>query len=389
MTSQERKQHRAIGGRLAVVLRQRQGKLPSPAAMQGIAADLVGDKTELLLPLKDLLSRPGFQVLVAKAGSGRGVVERQALLADLERTFSPAVITAMEELLGGFLDLPMTSGLTPSEVRAEPRLAPREEEHVNQKQRDQTSPPPANAPVTAPRTPSKKAGNPVALALGVSITTATLVLAGAAVIRHPLFCAAFGLCPSSSPSTAVQKRLDAARRALSHLESATSLASYRGAAADLERELQRLRSETLTPDQRRQLEELAGISQKAQAAVVQDEAEQEQLQKAAAALAAARQLTGAAQMVQLTAAEKALESIWAGGFAAAEATRLRKDVAELQAEQQQTQVAPVAEAPPQRRPAAAAPSVPRSSVPNSEAPRPVTQAPRASSGGEWRERPLF
>ena len=169
MTPQERKQYRAIGGRLAVVLRQRHGQLPSPAAMQGIAADLVGDKTELLLPMKDLLSRPGFQLLVAKAGSGRGVVERQALLADLERTFSPAVITALEELLGGFLDLPMTSGSSPSEVRTEPRSAPRAQERANQKQREQTSPPPATAPVPARQTPSKKAGNPVALALGVSV----------------------------------------------------------------------------------------------------------------------------------------------------------------------------------------------------------------------------
>lgn len=73
MTPQERKEYRAIGGRLAVVLRQRQkGEPRSVAALQAIAADLVGDKTELLLPLKDLVSRPGFQLLVAKAGSGRG-----------------------------------------------------------------------------------------------------------------------------------------------------------------------------------------------------------------------------------------------------------------------------------------------------------------------------
>ena len=389
MTPQERKQYRAIGGRLAVVLRQRHGQLPSPAAMQGIAADLVGDKTELLLPMKDLLSRPGFQLLVAKAGSGRGVVERQALLADLERTFSPAVITALEELLGGFLDLPMTSGPSPSEVRTEPHSAPRAQERANQKQREQTSPPPATAPVPAPQTPSKKAGKPVALALGVSVLTATLAVAGMAVTRHPLFCAAFGLCPSSSPSTAMPRTLDAARRAVSDLESATSLFSYRSAAADLERELQSLRSETLTPGQRRQLEELADISRKAQAAVLQDEAEQEQLQKAAAALAAARQLAGVEQMVQLTTAEQALQAIGPGGFAAAEATRLRTDVAALQAEQQRTPVAPAAEAQPQRQPATAAPSVPRSSVPSSAAPRAVTRAPKASSGGEWRDQPLF
>jgi len=388
VTPQERKEYRAIGGRLAVVLRQRQGEPPSAAALQAIAADLVGDKTELLLPLKDLVSRPGFQLLVAKAGSGRGVVERRALLADLERTFSPAVITALEELLGGFLDLPMASGSAPSEVRTEPGSAPRAQERANQQQREQTAPPPATAPVAAPRTPSKKAGKPVAWALGICVVTATLAMAGTAAIRSPLVCSALGLCPSSEPSTAVQQTLDAARRAVADLESATSLVSYRSAAADLERELQRLRSETLTPEQRRQLEELAGISRTAQAAVLQDEADQEQLQKAAAALAAARQLTGADQVVQLTTAEQALQAIGAGGFAAAEATQLRGEVATIQAEQQRLPDAPVAEAQPQAQPAA--PSIPLSAARSAPpTPRPVTRAAEASSGGGWRDQPLF
>lgn len=356
--------------------------------MQAIAADLVADRTELLTPLKDLVSRPGFQLLVAKAGSGRGVVERRALLADLERTFSPAVITALEELLGGFLDLPMTSGSAPSEVRTKPRSAPRAQEPANQQQREQTAPPTSTASEASPRTASKKAGNPVALALGVCVVTATLAVAGTAAIRSPLVCAALGLCPGNSPSTAVQQTLDAARRAVADLESATSLVSYRSAAADLERQLQRLRSETLTPEQRRQVEELAGISRKAQAAVLQDEADQERLQKAATALAAARQLTGAEQMVQLTTAEQALQAVGGGGFAAAEATRLREDVTTLQAEQQRPPIAPVAEAQPQPQPVA--PFIPRSAAPSAPtAPRPVTRAPEASSGGEWRDQPLF
>ena len=110
MTPQQRKEYRAIGGRLAVVLRQPQGALPSAAILQAIAADLVGKRTDLLLPLKELVSRPGFQQLITKAGRGSGAVERRALLADFEKTFTPAVIAALEELLAGFLDLRMTSG---------------------------------------------------------------------------------------------------------------------------------------------------------------------------------------------------------------------------------------------------------------------------------------
>jgi hypothetical protein len=369
VTPQERKQYRAIGGRLAVVLRQRQGQRSSGAALQAIAADLVGERTELLLPLKDLVSRPGFELLVTKAGSGLGMVERRALLADLERTFNPAVITALEELLGGFLDLPAASDATASDVRSEPSSAPKADRPASQGQQS-AGPSRTAEPAAKPQRPTRTS-NPVALALWVCLATATVVAAGTAAIRTPLVCSALGLCQSTGPSTAVQQTLDAARRAVADLESATSLTSYRNAAAELERELERLLSETLTPEQRQQQEKLADISRRAQAAVLQEEADQEQLQRAAAALSAARQLKGAEQQVQLATAEQALQSISTGGFGAAEAIRLRAEVAAIQAEQQPT---------PER---SAAPSAPPGARP------PARQAPEASSSGEWRDQPLF
>ena len=153
MTPEERTQYRAIGGRLAVVLRQRQGQLPSPAAMQGIAADLVGDKTELLLPLKDLVSRPGFQSLISQAGSGRGTAERQALLAELEATFASTVIRAMGELLGGFLDLPATAAQVPVGNEARVNRAANSPDRPAPATPEAPTPPPTNAGGT---TPSKR-----------------------------------------------------------------------------------------------------------------------------------------------------------------------------------------------------------------------------------------
>ncbi len=390
MTAKERTQYRAIGGRLAVVLRQRQGQRLSAAALQAIAADLVGERTELLLPLKDLVSRPGFQLLVTKAGSGRGVVERRALLTDMEKTFNPEVITVLEELLGGFLDLPGTLDSPAVEVRSEPRSTPRNPKPATRREQS-TDPSRKPEPAARHRTPTRTS-NPVVLALGVCLLTAALVAAGTAAIRSPLACVALGLCQSGGQAKAVQQTLDAAQRAVADLESATSLASYRNAAAALERELQRLRSETLTPEQRQQQEILAGISRKSQAAVLQDEADQEQLQKAAAALSVARQLKGAEQQIQLAIAEQALQSIGKEGFGAEEATRLRGEVAALQAERAQTPVAPLEEEQLQLRSWSAAPSSPRSTAPSETppAPRPqVRQAPKANSSGEWRDQPLF
>lgn len=370
MTPEEQKQHRAIGGRLAVVLRQSQGQQKTPAALQAIAADLLGERTELLVPLKELVSRPGFRQLITKAGSGSGAVERRALLVDLEKTFSPAVITALEELLAGFLDLPSAAVSAAPEQRPEPTSGARVQEKES-----------------FPQQRAGKKVNPVALAVSVCAVTATLVVAGSVAMRTPGICAALRLCESGGQVTAVQQTLDAAKRAVADLERATNPASYRSAATDLERALQRLNTETLTPEERQQEQELVAISRKAQAAVMQDEWDEVQLQRAAAAVAAARSLKGVEQQVQLSAADQALQTIGAGGFAAGEATRLRGEVAGLKAEQPVASDQPVAEAQPQVR---SWTPPPRS---GSAAPTPRTapppRAPEASAGSEWREQPLF
>ena len=405
MTPQEQKQYRAIGGRLAVVLRQRHGQLPAPAALQAIAADLVGARTELLLPLKDLVSRPGFQQLIAKAGSGGGAVERRALLADLEMTFTPAVISALEELLGGFLDLPSAAGSATAQVHAEPTPGPGFQETAPARQAQPSAPPspqpsapPPHPPapqvveVPAPPHPQTRGINPVVLALGVCIATASVVVAGTAAMRSPLLCSSLGLCSSNAASTAAEQALDAARRAVADLERATSLVSYRNASAELERALQRLGfiQKSLTHEQQQQWEMLGSISRKAKAALLQEEADQEHLQQAEMALAAGRQRSGAEQQEQLQAAAEALESIAAGGFAAAEASRLQKEIAVFQIEQPLVEEEAVELEPP----AASTWSAPASDVP-SAAPRapaaetPIRPAPKASSDGGWRERPLF
>jgi len=389
MTPKEKRLYRAIGGRLAVVLRQRHGETSSTASLQAIAADLVEDQTDLLLPLKDLVSRPGFQLLVGKAGSGSGMVERRALLADLERTFSPLVITALEELLGGFLDLPMSSGSAPSEMRTEPRSVPGEKERANQRQRGRTAPPQDTLAEVNPRIPTRVGGS-VALALGMCVATATLLLSGLAVIRNPLICSMLGICTNSGSSTAVQHTFDAARRAVTDLENATSLESYRSAAKTLENELHRLPSENLTSEQRQQEQKLAAISRKANAAVLRDETDLEHLEQARLAVDAARSLQGNEQQVQLAAAEQALYSIYPGGFAALEATRLRGEIGTLKRQQQAGAEELVEEGQPQAGAWPEVPTNPRPAVGSAPAaPKPVTPPPKVSPGGQWRDKPLF
>ena len=355
MTPQEQNQYRAIGGRLAVVLRQRKDQRSSASILQAIAADLLGDKAELLTPLKDLVSRPSFELLVTKAGSGRGVVERRALLADMERTYSPVVINALEELVNGFLDLPKTSSSLPVKKKVEV------DSTLNTHEQEKLSPQQQIEPSVAAKSGAKlhqpiRKNQTATWVLGSCATIATLAVISTATIRSQLICTAFGLCQGSDQPTAVHQTLQAARLAVSDLENADSLLSYRIAANELELELQRLRSETLSSEQRKQQAELSRIRQKAREALLQDEADQEQLKKAAAALASARQLEGSEQMVQLITAEQLLQPIAAGGFAAAAANILREEMATFQAQINEAAEEPVA---------------------------------ATDSGGGWRDQPLF
>ena len=390
LTPQGQNPYRAIGARLAVVLRQGKGQGSSAARLQAIAADLLGDRAELLTPLKDLVSRPGFELLVAKAGSGRGVVERRALLADMEKTYSPGVINALEELVNGFLDLPKAASSLPTQEKVELDSTLNTHEQENLSPQQQIDPSVAAESEAKLRKPISNT-RPVAWVLGSCATIATLAVISTATIRSQLICAAFGLCQGSDQPTAVQQTLQAARLAVSELENADSLMSYRIAADKLDLELQRLRSETLSSKQREQQAELFRIRQKAREALLQDEADQEQLKKAAAALASARQLEGSDQMVQLITAEQLLQSIAAEGFAAAAANSLREEVAKLHAESPKIAEEPVEEVQSQRRPSSAASSSqsPTGAIATPPAARPATPAPATDSGGEWRDQPLF
>lgn len=384
MTPEERKQYRAIGGRLAVVLRQRQGQLPSPAAMQGIAADLVGDKTELLLPLKDLVSRPGFQSLISQAGSGRGTVERQALLAELEATFASTVIRAMGELLGGFLDLPATAAQVPVGNEARVNRAANSPDRPAPATPAAPTPPPTSAGGTTPseRMPERH-GHGIARAirwLALATLSGVVTVAAVLAVRSPALCLAFGLCRPAVTS-ATQQSLTAASRAALELDVATSLESFSNAAEVLGKELLKLSGDPLTPEQKTEVERLSAFYQRAQASVADEVAAQERLDRAREAITAAARLTGAEQQNQIVQAREALEEIPGRSFASEQARQLTQELERLAAQ---------AEAEAKER-LETLPSFP--SNPVTPSPPPLRAPSQDSSGSSqaegWRGKPLF
>ena len=335
MTPQERKQCRAIGGRLAVLLRQRQGQLPSPAAMQGIAADLVADKTELLLPLKDLVSRPGFKGLMSKAGSGSGTVELQTLLAELETTFAPVVIRAMEELLSGFLDLPASAAqvLEGNESRfdgvANNPVPPESAAQVD------TTPQSTAAGSTqlGERMPEGR-GHAITRAIGwfgLATLSGFVTVAAVLAVRSPFICSVLRLCQPPIKS-ATQQSLAAASQAAQELEVATSLESYRYAAKILARELLKLSGDPVTPEQMSELERLSALNQRTQSALAEEEAAQERLEIARKAITASATLTGEERQKQIVEAREALQEIPGRSFASDQAGQLKQELEELAAQ---------------------------------------------------------
>lgn len=398
MTPAQRSQYRAIGGRLALYVRQQPGGLPSVATLQAVAADLAADQTQLVLPLRELVTRPGFSGLVAKVGSGSGALECQALLQTLEATFTPALIAALAEVLSGFLDLPSPASTTAagasdplpgaaSSTQPRAERPPEKEAWAGTKAPATPSPPTASpAPLSSGAgslQPRSRIQRLVALALVSTIAAAT----GGLLSTRPPFCTALRLCGAQQPGATSQQALDAAAAAGLALRRAQDLAAYRQATEQLEQELLKLSGDTLSPEQQQQRQQLQTTATQARAILQEEDADLSRLDTAREAITAARIATGPNREQQLNAARQALEAIPPRSFSASEAERLREQLSALQQEPQ----LPTPPAPDPGATQSAEPSWSQPPAPSSPAPRPpAPQAPRAPAAAPpTRDQPLF
>ena len=378
MTPEQCRQYRAIGGQLALYLRQRQGGLPAPATLQAVAADLAADQAELVLPLRDLVIRPGFAAVAAKAGSGGGVLERQALLQAMEATFAPAVIAALSEILAGCLDLPSVASSAGPAAGAESTSG-------DQPAQPQPQPSPEPAPTPSPVPPARGTAGCAGPALIAIAVAGGLVVAGVvvAVVSTPQLCAAVRLCPQAGRSSASQQALDAAAAAEQALRRAQGLTDYRQATEQLERELLRLSGDALSAEQQRQRQQLQTTANQARSILQAEEADLKRLEQAQQALATARAAGGEERNRQIAAARQVLAQIPPRSFSAAQANGLLEQLAELE----RSAAAPAEPAPDTPTPAPADPVPPAS-------PRwspPATQRAPSPAPAELpnRDQPLF
>ena len=94
---------RALGAQLAEFIKHRSAEQSTSAPLQAVIADLAVVHPDLIAPLKDLVSRQSFRSLIPHASSGGGVIQRDALIQEISRTYHPAVLVAIEDVLNGFL----------------------------------------------------------------------------------------------------------------------------------------------------------------------------------------------------------------------------------------------------------------------------------------------
>ncbi len=355
-------QYRAIGARLALYLREASGPLPSTGTLQALAADLAAEHSSLVLPLKDLVSRPVFRSIAAKAGSGGGAMERHALLQQMGETFSPQVVSALAEVLSGLLDLPGETKAVPErqvEVdAAEPVPAPLEQAHV----------PTPWAAITA--------------VIGGGILAAgALVL----VVSRPEVCSRLGLCTAPQAETRRPVNLEAAESAGQELRRAQSVEAYRQATEQLEQALLRLDGSSLSPAQLERVRQLQQSAGQAREILRQEERDQQRLDRARQIIEAARALNGPALIAQLDAASQELEAVPPRSFSAAAAQRLREQL--LQLRSTGTMAAPAGVEPPTSPDGSGTTVTPAPPPPATSVEPP--QGNRDSNPTPYREQPLF
>lgn len=101
----DRLDHYRIGAELARYVRTQTGRGSPPlSALQAVVTDLAATTPNLAIPLRDVVTRQGFQPLIPLAGSGRGDIHLKALVDDVHQLYNPNVVQALVEVLDGFLE---------------------------------------------------------------------------------------------------------------------------------------------------------------------------------------------------------------------------------------------------------------------------------------------
>jgi len=78
---------------------------PNINRLHAIARDLLADNQQIIEPILGLISRPDFRSILQRAGSGEGVIQRHALMADLRQIYTSHVVDQLSLFVDGILGI--------------------------------------------------------------------------------------------------------------------------------------------------------------------------------------------------------------------------------------------------------------------------------------------
>lgn len=174
----------ALGQRLSRLIRQSgEDAFESGVISRRLQAqlqDLLGAETSLLNPLRDLLQRPAFRQLFQLNSQGQILNARDALMRDLAEVYSPAIVSRLDAVLQGCLNLPAGATTWPSAQPASPQppSVPAYDAAPPPSQLTPTAPPAATV-VTIPE--RSQAASTIVIAL-LALICGALVMALAGVL---------------------------------------------------------------------------------------------------------------------------------------------------------------------------------------------------------------
>lgn len=332
-----------LGQRLADALQSHPNAPPSRSI--AILSDLLGADVSLLLPLRDLVARPGFQSLAPwRQGHGGRQAQRDALLQSLGETYNPQVLTRLAAFLDGYLESQRPNAV-PSVGSPQPQSNPQPPTPSVSSQRPASTvpmtvmaepqglaTPPPGVPFGSPVAPGSTTTPPGTrssvrrMPLLVASSVVVMALAAGAALRGNLLCAPFGLCSAASIAAA-NAALEQAEEAAVALAKAKDLTSYAQSLADLDRHLDKIGTEPLLgrsgQDTRKQLEEKA---RQGRDRLKQEQSHRLTVQQVKAELASTDAMPQEAAGKHRTALLRRLESVPSGSFADAQAEALRQEL---------------------------------------------------------------
>ncbi|AFY27468.1 hypothetical protein Cyagr_0267 [Cyanobium gracile PCC 6307] len=333
-----------LGQRLAEALQTQSHPPPSHAI--AVLSDLLGADVSLLLPLRDLVSRPGFQSLDSlRLGQGSRKAQRDALLQSLGETYNPQVLARLAAFLDGYLESQAPNSVSDGgsilpKSSAQPSTVPVSSWNpastvpmtVIADPQDLATPPPgvpfASPPASASTasisdTRSSRRRMPLLVAGSVVV----MALAVGAALRSNVLCAPFGLCSAASIAAA-NAALDEAQEAAVALGKAKDLTAYEQSLADLDRHLDKIETDALLgrtgQDTRKQLEEKA---RKGRDRLKQEEGHQLTVRQVKSGLDSTDAMPLEAATERRSALLRRLESVPSESFASSQAVALREELA--------------------------------------------------------------